>query len=295
MNRLKANLALLLAAAFWGTAFYFQKTAMEHIAPVWFVALRATIASIVLVPLAVWETRRDTPRVPPWLMRVAIAGGLVFLVASIIHQFGVAGTTVTNAGFLTALYVVFTPLLAWAVFGRRPGAYVWAAVVLALAGTWFLGGATFAGFNQGDGLVALSAVFWAGQIVLIGMAASWGRPITLTAIQFVVVAVVGLVIAAATAEIDLASVRAVLPALLFVGVLSSALTYTLFAYGLRYTSAGEGAVLLSMETLFAALAGVLFLGDRLPPVGWLGALLMFAATLVVQLGPLRKAAGPRAP
>ncbi len=285
MTRLKADLALLLAAAVWGSGFYFQKMGMEHIGPVTFVAARAVVASLILVPLALWETRQDSPRLPRRFLRIGIAGGLVFFVAGIVHQMGVAGTSVTNAGFLTALYVIFTPFLGWVAFRRWPVPYVWPAVALALAGVWLLGGSALSGFAPGDWLIVLSAVFWAGQIVLISMAASHGRPIALTAIQFVVVAVLAAVAAPLMEDIDPAALLAAAPDILYVGALSSALTYTLFALALRYTSAGEGAVLLSTETLFAALMGAIFMGDRLTVAGWCGAGLMFAATLVVHLGP----------
>ena len=102
---------------------------------------------------------------------------------------GIRTATVTNTGFLTALYVVITPFIAWGWNGKRPNAAVWPAVALSAFGTWLLGGGGLGAFSQGDMLVALSAVFWAAHVVITGRAAHYGRPIGFTAVQFAVVTV----------------------------------------------------------------------------------------------------------
>ncbi len=286
MHRLRADLLLLFAAAIWGIAFYFQKTAMEHVGPFLFVASRATLAAICLAPLALLEARRA---VIPWssgLVRISIAAGLAFFGAATVQQAGIVTATVTNSGFLTALYIIFTPLIAWIVLGRLPTVYVWPAVGMAFIGTWLLGGGTLAGFSYGDGLVATSAIVWAAHMLITSRASPFARPVAFTAIQFAVVAVCSLAVAIALEPISVAALVAAAPAIGFVGILSSALTFTLLAIALKHTPPSEAAILVSMETLFAAAAGAILLGERLPPIGWIGASLMFMATLLIQIGPM---------
>ena len=286
MRRLKADLLLLLAAAVWGVAFYFQKAAMEHIGPFLFIAARGLIAAVCLTPLALLEARRVTI---PWsigLMQLGLAGGLAFLVAATLQQTGIIDATVTNAGFLTGLYVVATPLIAWVIFGQRPASYVWAAVALAFGGVWLLGGGTVGGFSTGDALIAMSAVLWALHMVITSRASVYGRPVAYTAMQFSLVAFGGAVLTMAIESNTLDGLYKALPAIAYVGVLSSALTFTLLAIALKDTPPGEASILMSMETLFAAAAGVLLVGEWLAPIGWIGAGLMFSATILVQIGPL---------
>lgn len=284
MRRLKADLLLLIAAAIWGLAFYFQKTAMEHIGPLLFIAARSLVAAVCLTPLAILEARSVAI---PWsmgFMKIGLAGGLVFLTAASLQQIGIVDATVTNAGFLTGLYVVATPLIAWVLFGLRPAMYVWVAVVLAFAGIWLLGGGTVGGFSAGDALIALSAIFWAVHMVVTSRAAVYGRPVAYTAMLFAVVAAgaAALTITFETNTLD--GLIEALPEIAYVGVLSSALTFTLLAVALKDTPPAEASILVSLEMLFAAAAGVLLANEWLAPIGWIGAGLMFSAAVLVQVG-----------
>ncbi len=291
MRRLKADLLLLLAAAIWGLAFYFQKTAMEHIGPFLFIAARGVIAAVCLLPLAFFEAARVTI---PWsvgFVQVGMAGGLAFLVAAALQQTGIIDSTVTNAGCLTGLYVVATPLLSWVLFGERPAAHVWVAVPLAFLGVWLLGGGTIGGLSKGDALLAAAALVWALHIIITSRASVYGRPVAYTAMQFAFVAFGGGVLALAIESNTLEGFYKALPAITYVGVLSSALTFTLLAIALKDTPPTEASILMSTETLFAAAAGVLLANDWLPPIGWIGAALMFAATVLVQIGPAME--GPK--
>jgi drug/metabolite transporter (DMT)-like permease len=286
MRRFHANLLLLLAAAIWGFAFYFQKTAMDHVGPFLFIAARAGVAALALAPLVVAEAYRAVAPCPVRLFQIGVAAGLAFFTAAALQQIGLVTATVTNSGFLTALYVVITPLLAWGMLRRTPTPYVWPAAALAFVGTWLLGGGTLGGLSFGEWLVALSAVFWAAHILITGASAPYGRPITFSTLQFAVVALCALVSALPAEPITVAGLWGAAPAIAFVGLLSSALTFTLLAIAMKHTPPSEAAILVSTETLFAAMAGAMFLGEHLSARGWVGAGLMFAATLLVQLGPL---------
>lgn len=285
MRRLHADLILVACAAIWGFAFLFQKSAMEHVGPFTFVAARSVVACLALAPLALLEGRREVLPISAQLPRVAVLAGLAFFAGAAFQQVGLITATVTNSSFLTALYVVLTPLVAWVLMGRQPTLIVVVAVVLSFVGTWFLGGGSLAAFQRGDWLVAISALFWATHVVCMGLAAPLGRPVLFTALQFAVVAVLAAAVAILTESVSLANLGRAAIDIAFVGLLSSALTFTLFTMALRHTSPTEAAIIVSTETLFATLGGYVFAGDRLSTLGIFGAGLILAAILLVQLAP----------
>jgi drug/metabolite transporter (DMT)-like permease len=286
MSRVNADLALLLAAAVWGVAFLFQKSAMDHVGPLAFIAARGAVAAVTLAPFA-WREHARAPTAPAGAAFWAIAawGGAAFFVAAWLQQAGIRTASVTNTGFLTALYVVLTPFVAWAWSGKVPSPMVWPAVALSALGTWLLGGGALDAFSFGEGLVALSALFWAIHVVITGRAAPFGRPIAFTAVQFAVVAALAAFGSALTETTTLGGLAGAAPDILYVGLLSTALTFTLLTVALQYTPPSEAAVIASTETVFAALAAYLVLGERLSALGWLGAGLILGAILLLQIGP----------
>lgn len=285
MRRIHADLLLVLAAVVWGVAFVFQKTAMSHIGPFLFIAARATVAAIALAPLALREAQRTSGNMPGGLFSIAVFGGSAFFVGAALQQVGIVTSTATNAGFLTALYVVITPFIVWVIMRRAPAWIVWPSVAMSFIGTWLLGGGTLAAFATGDLLITASAFFWAVHVVIVSYATRHARPVTFSAIQFAIVAVLGLAAALLFEPISLDGLLAAWQEIAFVGLLSSALTFTLLAIAMKYTPPTEAAVIVSSETLFAALAAYLILGERLSLIGWFGASLILAAVLLVQIGP----------
>lgn len=284
MTRLRADLTLLACAAVWGIAFICQKRAMAHIGPFLFIALRAGLACLALAPLAWREWRKEGPQVDMRrFSRLSLLAGLAFFGGAAFQQAGLVTATVTNAGFLTALYVVITPFLTWALMRHRPGPQVWAAAFLSFGGTWLLGGGSISALSSGDVLVAVSAALWALHVVLVGLAAGSGMAAVFTAAQFIVVGTLAGLAVSQWEEVKLEAILQAGPDILYVGVLSSALTFTLLAMALRATRPSEAAVLLSTESLFAAFGAYLWLGERLSFTGWLGAAAIFTATLLVHL------------
>jgi drug/metabolite transporter (DMT)-like permease len=299
MTRLRADLLLLLAAGIWGLAFIFQKTAMASIGPFTFIAARATLATVALLPLAVFEYRRlpitdaAPDRLPPALLYASFVAGLAFVTGAALQQFGLLTATATNAGFLTALYVVLTPPLAYLMRGTRPKPALIPAILLSAFGTWLLGGGAFSALSQGDWLIAFCAVFWALHVILSQNGARFNRPILFTGLQFAVVAAVAAVGAALFETVSFSALRAAAGEIAYVGLLSSALTFTILTMALRYAPASEAAVIVSTESVFAALAGALLLHERLPPLAWIGCGLILAAVLLVQLAPRAAAQDPK--
>lgn len=281
-GRSKGDLLIVLAALIWGIAFYFQKTAMAHIGPLLFIGLRGCVAAVTLLPFAVIEQRKRGTGLSP-VLPIACLGGVLFFIAAAIQQTGIVSTTITNTGFLTAIYVVVTPFLYWIIKKRSPSRVTWFSVFLAFFGIWGLSGGSIAGFSSGDIWVACSSVFWALLIITTGESAKWNQPMTYTCIQFLVVGIVGFMFAFALEPIDISAIGKASVSILFVGVLSSAFTFAIMAIALTLVSTPRASVLLSLETLFAAMAGYVLLGERLTVMGWFGAALILSAVLMLRV------------
>ena len=291
MTRARANLLLLLAGALWGMGFVAQSSAMDDLGPLSFVAWRFVVASIVVAPFAWREARAAAPLGTGELARFALVGTMLFL-GMATQQTGLLTTTVANSGFLTGLYVVFTPLFVVLLFGERPHAAVWPAALVALGGIALLsgagqgGGAGSGGPTAGDLLTVASACFWALQVVLIArFVGASDRPLALSLVQFAVTAALASVAALALEPFDAAALARAAPSVLYAGVVASGVAFTLQVIAQRWTSAPQAAIFLASEAPFAALFGYLVLGERLAPAGLAGAALILAAMLTVELVP----------
>jgi drug/metabolite transporter (DMT)-like permease len=292
MTRTKAAWLLLFASALWGLAFFFQKRAMSHVGPFTFIGARAVVACLALAPLAWHEARRARREAQhaaapggPGLLRWSLAGGLAICVAAALQQSGLQTASVTNSGFLTALYVVLTPLIAWGASRKAPAGFVWLAVGLSALGTWLLGGGGFSSFSAGDAQVAASAFFWAAHVVITGHAARFERPLTFMLIGFALTAGLGSAAALAFEAPSLAGLAGAALDITYVGVMSSAVAFSLMILALGHLPPAEVAVIASTETVFSSAAAYLFLGERLPALGWAGASLIVLASVLVQVVP----------
>jgi drug/metabolite transporter (DMT)-like permease len=286
LPRTLANLLLLSAGAIWGMGFVAQSTAMQAIGPMLFVALRFALATAVMLPFAFMEARRAPRPLSPQETAGFAGIGLLLTGGMLVQQIGMLTTTVTNAGFLTGLYVVFVPFVAVLIFRERPHAAVWPGAALAFGGIFLLSGGEIAALTTGDWLNVLCAVFWAFQVFLIGRyATGTGRPVTLAVTQFAVCFVVASGLAALFEPFPLDGVIAALPEILFAGIVSGGIAFTLQVIGQRWTTAPQAAIFLSTEAVFAALFAAIILGERLPAAGVAGCALILAAILVVELSP----------
>lgn len=281
MSNRQADLLVVFAALIWGVAFYFQKTAMDHIGPLLFLGLRSALAAGALLPFALIEAKKAPPGSNS-ILPYALIGGVTFFVAGALQQTGMLTATVTNTSFLTALYVVITPFLLWLWRRDKPDLRIWFAAGLAFIGIWALGGGTLTAFSYGDWLVAISAIGWSAYMVITGESGKVGKPMQYTCIHFTVIALLSLPLAAAFETISWTDIRGGAVPILYVGILSSAFTFALLANAVRYIPSSRASILLSSETLFAAAAGYVLLDERLPPIGWLGAALVFAAIIFIQ-------------
>jgi drug/metabolite transporter (DMT)-like permease len=288
MSRLCADGLLLITASLWGVTFVAQKYATATMPALAFVAARFAVSALALAPFAFWEFRRKphAPARDEW--RLALAIGLTLFLGTSLQQAGIETTSATNAGFLTACYVVLTPFVVWALSGRRPRGLVIAAGFASLLGTWLLAaGASFSPPGLGDGLVLIADFAWATGIALtpIFLARS-GRPLLLAFVQYAVCAALAAIYSIIFETVPSGALVATAPAILFSGLVSGALAYTIQIFAQAHTPPAEAALILSLESVFAALAGSLLLSERLTAVGALGCLFILGGALAVEIGPL---------
>ena len=286
MPRLLAASLLLICTMLWGFAFIAQKSAMHSMGPLTFAACRYLLGGLLILPLAFLERRRHTTKLTPKHWRLIAAMSVVFFLGSWLQQAGLATTTVTNGGFLTGLYVLFVPAIGL-VFLRTPlHPIVWVCVPLALLGIFYLNGGGIDSFNAGDLLIVCSAVFWAMHVLLIGyLARATGMPVYVSCISFLAVGVIATAFAFGLETPTLAGITHGWIAILYVGLFSTAIAFTLQAVGQQYVPPANAAIILSGESLFAALGGAVMLGERLPPIGYAGAALLFVSVLLVETVP----------
>ena len=284
--------ALVLVTAIWGLTFVQVKDAVELYPLFAFLAVRFAIATVVLAPPA-GRPLRTLPR-GGW---VAGAGlGLLLAAGYALQTAGLERTTVSNAGFITGLYVVFTPLAAVALFRVRIGAVVWAGVALSTAGLALLSGGGGAD-GVGDLLVLAGSAAFSLQIALMERYAPRYDAVAFTFVEMLAAFAGFAVVAAALGQVEVPRGWTVWGALLVTGVFASALGFLVQTWAQRRTSATRTALAFALEPVWAAVFGFWLAGDRLGSVAWVGAALIMAGIVVAEPAAartLRRLVGARA-
>lgn len=290
LRTLKSNAILLLTATIWGFAFVAQRVGMDHVGPFTFNGIRFALGSLSLIPLMIIMERQPGARIRPksspktLLWTGAVAGSAIFIGASL-QQVGLVYTTAGNAGFITGLYVVITPLLG--LFWRqRPDGATWVGAVLAAVGLYYLSVTDQFTIAFGDLLELIGAFFWAGHVLIIGWLSPRMEAVKLAFAQFVVCAILSLITAGFTETITLDGLRMAALPILYGGLASVGIAYTLQVVAQKDAKPSHAAIILSMESPFAALGGWLILNEILSARSMFGCALMLAGMLISQLHPL---------
>jgi drug/metabolite transporter (DMT)-like permease len=287
MSRLQADLLLLLVALIWGAAFVAQKNALAHVGSFTFIAARFSISALLVLPLALRECAKSkdvtinrTHIFDVALLCVSFAG------AVILQQVGLEKTSVTNAGFLTGLYVLFVPVICRFIYKQTFSLLIYPAALLSVIGVFFLSGGKITAISSGDGLVLLCAVGFAIQVALIGkIMTAVKAPFRICLLQYASCALIALLAALAFEHPALENIKKAILPILYAGAISGGIAYTLQVVAQQYTSASDSAVILSGESVFAALTAAIMNGERLSAMGFTGCLLIIAAILMVEFGP----------
>lgn len=287
---LRADLLMLLTAMIWGAAFVAQRAGMEAIGPFLFTGLRFAMGALVLLPLFFWKPAGAKHE--PFnrgLLAGGIAMGLALTLGINLQQVGLLFTSVTNSGFITGLYVIIVPLLGLAL-GHKTGLGTWLGASLAVVGMFLLSVGDNFQVASGDWLQLAGAFVWGVHVLLVGFFASRHDAIRLAVIQFITCAVVSLILAAVLEEIRFDAILQAGPALLYGGLIAVGIGYTLQVVAQQHAIPSHAAIILSLEAVFAAIAGAVFLSEELALKGYIGCALMFAGMLLAQLWPRKAAA-----
>jgi drug/metabolite transporter (DMT)-like permease len=289
---LKANILLSITALIWGAAFVAQRVGMEHVGPFTFNGVRFALGALVLLPLMrLSEGLLPAPsfvaKPTAWTyFKGGTLAGLALFAGATLQQFGLVYTTAGKAGFITGLYVVIVPLLGL-FFKKKTGMSAWAGAILAAAGLYLLSVTESFSIEYGDLLVLVSAFFWAGHVLVIGWLSPRMNPVKLAAAQFAACSMLSLAAALATESITVAGLTGGAAAILYGGLLSVGVAYTVQVVAQRDAEPTHAAIILRLEAVFAAFAGWVVLGETMSARGFTGCGLMLAGMLLSQLIPAR--------
>lgn len=283
-ERIKADLTLLLVALIWGSAFVAQRAIADDIGVLTFNGVRFLIGALVVAPLA-RRHWRSLERIDALGLLMA---GLLLLGGAAFQQLGLRFTTAGNAGFITGLYVVIIPIVL--AFGLRqvPRKAIWAAALLASAGLFLLSTGGRLSLALGDGLEFLGAVFFAMHVILIGWLVKRVHVYQLAVYQYFVCGLLSVSIGLALESNSLQGWLQSGWSMVYTGVLSVGVGYTLQAAGQRIAPPSDAAIILSMEAVFAAVFGWLLLGELLTPIQLVGCGFMLAGMLLAQANVIVK-------
>ena len=294
MDILRRNFLPILAAMIWGSAFVAQSKGAELMPPLAFNTVRSIIATMALLVLWLGYTKlKKIPFLPPKesrkpLLLGGLSCGAILTIASFLQQAGLSDTDSGKAGFITALYIVLVPIAGLFLKKKAP-LTVWFAVAVAAAGLYFLCIASGQSFRieTGDLLIIGCAFCFTGHILVIDHFTQKVDGIALSLLQFFFVALFSGILMLFTESPDWSVLPQCAIPLLYTGVLSSGVAYTLQIISQKGANPAVISLLLSLESVFAVLAGLLF-GDRMTPREWLGCGLMLIAVVCAQLPPLDK-------
>ncbi|MBQ6262690.1 MAG: DMT family transporter [Clostridia bacterium] len=296
-KKMLGNGLLLLTALIWGTAFVFQRVGMGTISPITFNAARMAVSAAVLAPVALILRRRDktsAKRTAEEQKRRdlnTLAGGLLCgcftAVASIFQQIGLVYTSAGKAGFITAMYILLVPVIGFIFLKKKNTWLAWVAVLLGVLGMYLLSVSEGFKIAPGDALVLLCAFFYSFQILSCDRFAGDADPVGMSAIQFAVATAVSVTVAFVAEKPSAAQIAAAWLPIVYCGLLSGCLGYTLQIVGQKFTDPTSASLLMSLESVFAVVAGAIFIGERMTPREIVGCAVMFAAVILVQT-PLPK-------
>ena len=293
-SALRADGLLLLTAAIWGSAFSAQRSGMESVGPFAFNAVRFAVGALSVLPLLLAARRRRGPAAPSGGPRISVRRkmayasitGVVLFGGTSFQQAGLVTTTAGNAGFITALYVVLVPIVGFA-FGRKSGVRIWIGAVLALAGLYVLSIGSGFSISRGDLLELAGALFWTMHILVVARFGSEMDGLELALGQYLVCSALSLAGALGFESAPFAGILGAAIPILYGGVMSTGVGFTLQIVAQRDAHPAHASIIMSLESLFAAIGGIILLGEPLTGRLVAGGVLMLGGTIVSQMEPRR--------
>jgi len=286
LQTFKYDAVLLTAAAIWGFAFAAQRAGMRHVGPFTFIAVRFLLGGIFLVPILLVTSIKggasDDQPVHKSLLLGSLAAGLILFVAAAFQQHGLIYTSAGKAGFITGLYVVFVPIIGIRL-GYKTGPRTWLGALLAVIGLYLLSIKGDFIIDTGDLYVFVSALLWAVHVLIIARLSKKFHPIRIALLQFFVCSATAWLAAIITETIIFDKILAALIPILYAGIMSTGIAFTLQVVAQRHAHPTHASILMSTEAVFAVLGGYLFLAETLPLRSIAGCALMLTGMIISQL------------
>lgn len=285
-NHTSGNLLLLTAAAIWGFAFVAQRQGMEHIGPLTFNGIRFVLGALTLllyirISLPNFKMKEIANR---QLLLHSTMAGLVLLFASTFQQVGMIYTTAGNAGFITSLYVLFIPFIGL-LRRQHSTIQIWIGAAFATAGLYFLSVKDGFTLSTGDLLVLIGAIFWAFHMIVLSYIAPQHDFRLIAFLQFAIVGIISIVLALFLEPILWSGIKGSMVSILYAGVVSAGIGFTLQVAGQRKARADHTAIILSLEAVFAMVGGMLILSEKMSGREFFGAGLMLCGVIIAQYYP----------
>ena len=292
-KRMFGNLALLVTAMIWGSAFVAQSVGMDYVGPFTFQAARSLLGGLVLLPVIFLVDRRGNDRKPVTpaqrkkLLLSGILCGILLFTASILQQLGLQYTTAGKAGFLTSLYIILVPLFGL-LLGRKVTPWIWISILLAATGLYLLCGGEGFSLGKGELLILGCAVVFSFHILVIDRVSAQLDDVRLSCLQFFVCGVISLIFMVFTEKPTLSALLPCWLPICYAGILSSGVGYTLQIVGQAATDPTTASLLMSLESVFSVVFGWLLLHQSLTGKELLGCLLVFGGVILAQLPQKKK-------
>lgn len=290
MEKAKNTLLLLLTSMIWGSAFVAQRTGMEHVGPFTFQVARCFLGALSLLPIILWQKKQQGAQFAAPSLKASLLCGFVLLIACSTQQIGLVSTSASKAGFIGSLYIVVVPVICFFLKQRTPRK-IWVSVALSVAGLFLISGLLggTGGVETGDLWVLASAFFYGVHILVVARFAPHVNGVALSAAQFLVAGLCTIPLALLFEEPTLAGIVDARWGILYTGILSSGVGYTLQIIAQSRVPSTLASLVLSLESVFSLLAGMIVLGESLQGMEWLGCALVLAAVIISQLPEKRRA------
>jgi drug/metabolite transporter (DMT)-like permease len=303
MNRFRADLVLLSVALIWGSTFAVQRVAAQWMDPYVFNGLRFILGGVILLPFSPLsplkksyragkgnrpssEVRTQAPIANKQSLFYIISAGVVLFAGSALQQVGLQYTSAGNAGFLNTLYVVLVPIFLVLFLREKISWVAWIGAGIAICGSLLLSTSGSLHLAPGDGLEMAAAVMWALDVILVSRVVQCMEILTFAVGHYLVAGLLN-VLVGIWMPTPLAGLGEVVWTIIYIGVLSTAGGYTLQALGQKYAPPTDASILLSMEAVFAVLAGFIFLGETMLPIQLVGCGMILLAVIITQLSATR--------
>lgn len=282
---LKSNFFLFLAAIIWGFAFVAQVN-LGDLGANTFLASRSFLATLTMIPIIlIFEREKLTLAKIISILKYGAITGTILFIASILQQIGIdLNQSAGKAGFITSLYSIIVPILAFVLFKKKSNILIWSGAIISVIGLYLLSMPNgFTSIEKGDIFILIGAFFWAFHILSIDKFVGKVSPIKYSMVQFFTCGVWALIFALVFEDISFTYIQNALGSIVYCGVMSSGVAYTSQIIGQKDANPTVAPIILSTESIFSAIGGMIFLNETMPFKGYIGCVLMFAGVVISQL------------